>query len=138
MIFGQFGFLCHGYLTAQRNHNKHYTCSLSLWRVVRGRKLMHLDSLIHGLFITKTQFRLSTTFILYRAIFIYIRTTGNSFRHLHASLCAHLGLEYMWRFPLALFPLANSLLLPFLSPLYLIGNPPCCDRILSTSVPGCL
>jgi hypothetical protein len=27
-------------------------CSLSLWRVVRGSKLMHLDSLIHGLFIT--------------------------------------------------------------------------------------
>ncbi len=27
------------------------TCSLSLWRVVRGSKLMHLD-LIHGLFIT--------------------------------------------------------------------------------------
>ncbi len=26
-------------------------CSLSLWRVVRGSKLMHLD-LIHGLFIT--------------------------------------------------------------------------------------
>ncbi len=26
-------------------------CSLSLWRVVRGIKLMHLD-LIHGLFIT--------------------------------------------------------------------------------------
>ncbi len=27
-------------------------CSLSLWRVVRGSKLMHLDHLIHGLFIT--------------------------------------------------------------------------------------
>jgi hypothetical protein len=27
-------------------------CSLSLWRVVRGSKLMHLVSLIHGLFIT--------------------------------------------------------------------------------------
>jgi hypothetical protein len=26
-------------------------CSLSLWRVARGSKLMHLD-LIHGLFIT--------------------------------------------------------------------------------------
>jgi hypothetical protein len=26
-------------------------CSLSLWRVVPGSKLMHLDSLIHGLFI---------------------------------------------------------------------------------------
>jgi hypothetical protein len=30
---------------------KNGTCSLSLWRVVRGSKLMHLD-LIHGLFIT--------------------------------------------------------------------------------------
>ncbi len=29
----------------------HLNCSLSLWRVVRGSKLMHLD-LIHGLFIT--------------------------------------------------------------------------------------
>jgi hypothetical protein len=29
-----------------------HTCSLSLWRVVRGSKLMHLVSLIHGLFIT--------------------------------------------------------------------------------------
>ncbi len=28
-----------------------HTCSLSLWRVVRGSKLMHLE-LIHGLFIT--------------------------------------------------------------------------------------
>ncbi len=28
-----------------------WPCSLSLWRVVRGSKLMHLD-LIHGLFIT--------------------------------------------------------------------------------------
>ncbi len=37
-------------------------CALSLWRVVRGSKLMHLDSLIHGLFITKTQFRLLSTF----------------------------------------------------------------------------
>ncbi len=27
-------------------------CSLSLWRVVGGSKLMHLDHLIHGLFIT--------------------------------------------------------------------------------------
>jgi hypothetical protein len=36
-----------------RNGNIWYcNCSLSLWRVVRGSKLMHLDSLIHGLFIT--------------------------------------------------------------------------------------
>ncbi len=27
-------------------------CSLSLWRVVRGSKLMRLDHLIHGLYIT--------------------------------------------------------------------------------------
>jgi hypothetical protein len=27
-------------------------CSLSLWRVVQGSKLMHLVSFIHGLFIT--------------------------------------------------------------------------------------
>jgi hypothetical protein len=42
---------------------KYNNCSLSLWRVVRGSKLMHLDSLIHGLFTTLTQFRLLTTFI---------------------------------------------------------------------------
>jgi hypothetical protein len=30
---------------------EHFRCSLSLWRVVRGSKLMHLD-LIQGLFIT--------------------------------------------------------------------------------------
>jgi hypothetical protein len=28
----------------------------------------------------------------------------------------------MWRFPLALYPLADSSLLPFLSPLYLLGT----------------
>jgi hypothetical protein len=33
-------------------HSVKTTFSLSLWRVVRGSKLMHLDSLIHGLFIT--------------------------------------------------------------------------------------
>ncbi len=33
-------------------HCKERHCSLSLWRVVRGSELMHLDSLIHGLFIT--------------------------------------------------------------------------------------
>jgi hypothetical protein len=35
-----------------RYWNLHSSCSLSLWRVVRGSKLMHLDHLIHGLFIT--------------------------------------------------------------------------------------
>ncbi len=33
------------------DHYKGWNCLLSLWRVVRGSKLMHLD-LIHGLFIT--------------------------------------------------------------------------------------
>jgi hypothetical protein len=37
-------------------------CSQSLWRVARGSKLMFLE-LIYGLFITLTEFRLSTTFI---------------------------------------------------------------------------
>jgi hypothetical protein len=31
-------------------HMAEGTCSLSLWRVVRGSKLMHLE-LVHGLFI---------------------------------------------------------------------------------------
>ncbi len=35
-----------------RHYCIHSKCSLSLWRVVRESKLMHLDSLIHGLFIT--------------------------------------------------------------------------------------
>ncbi len=34
-----------------QDENEESNCSLSLWRVVRGSKLMHLD-LIHGLFIT--------------------------------------------------------------------------------------
>jgi hypothetical protein len=39
-------------------------------------------------------------------------------------------LQYTWRNPLAfLSPLANSLLLPSLTLLYLLGNPPSCDRI---------
>ncbi len=32
-------------------------------------------------------------------------------------------------FPLLLSPLADSLLLPLLTPFYLLGNPPSCDRI---------
>jgi hypothetical protein len=39
----------------------HQTCSLPLWRV-HGIKRMYLAPRIHGLFITETQFRLSTTF----------------------------------------------------------------------------
>jgi hypothetical protein len=38
-------------------------------------------------------------------------------------------LQYTWRIPLAFSPLADSLLLPFLTPLYLLGNPPSCDMI---------
>ncbi len=36
---------------------------------------------------------------------------------------------YMAQSPCFLSPLANSPLLPFLTPLYLLGNPPSCDRI---------
>jgi hypothetical protein len=38
-------------------------------------------------------------------------------------------LQYTWRIPLAFSSLADSLLFPFLAPLYLLGNPPSCDRI---------
>jgi hypothetical protein len=38
------------------------------------------------------------------------------------SLCTHLDLQYMWRYPLAFSPLADSPLLPFLIPLYLLGT----------------
>ncbi len=60
---------------------------------------MHLDSLIHGLFITETQFRLlftSTT------AFMYTYTGYNI---------------YIWRNPLAFSPLA-----PSFSPPYLLGT----------------
>ncbi len=47
----------------------------------------------------------------------YLHTYNwQSFRHLHTVICTYLDLEYMWRFPLALFPLADSLFAPFLSP----------------------
>jgi hypothetical protein len=59
------------------------SCSLSLWRVVRGSKLMHLDSLIHGLFITQTQFRLLTTFISDN-YYTHIYIDWQSFRQLQA------------------------------------------------------
>jgi hypothetical protein len=46
------GGLSRGVFTASYWLLRSHICSLSLWRVVRGSKLMHLDHLIHGLFIT--------------------------------------------------------------------------------------
>jgi hypothetical protein len=54
---------------------------------------------------------------LYRAVNIYIHITGNHSDIYTQLLRIHLGSEYMWR-----FPLADSFLLPFLSPFYLLGT----------------
>ncbi len=106
-------------------------CSLSLWRMVRGSKLMHLD-LIHGLFITETEFRLSTTFIL----MIIIMHIYNWYHSITASihLCIRTQIIYTWHISPRLYYL--PLLLAFFcslfapsAPLLLTWNPPCCDRI---------
>jgi hypothetical protein len=44
--------------------------------------------------------------------------------------------QYYGATPLLFAPLASSLFTSFFTPLYLLGNPPCCDRIPSTLVPG--
>ncbi len=99
---------------------------LSLWRVVRGSKLMHLDHLIHGLFITKHS--LGYQQHLYRQLlFIYVQLAIIlTFTHNHN---VHIRLIYIGAFPLLFISLADSLLLPFFDSLYLLGNPPFCDRI---------
>jgi hypothetical protein len=101
-------------------------CSLSLWRVVRGSKLMHLD-LIHGLLITLIEFMLSTAFISGNYYYAYIQlvsfnVTGIHYVHEHR-------LQYTWCNPLAFYlPLLNPPCSPFELPL-LTWNPPGCDRI---------
>jgi hypothetical protein len=79
---------------------------------------MHLDHLIHGLFITKTQFRLSTTFIL--GIIIDIHITGNH-STLHSVFMYTLRLYTVVLYPYS-FPFDEPLLFPFLGPLYLLGT----------------
>jgi hypothetical protein len=44
--------------------------------------------------------------------------------------------QYYGAIPLLFAPLANSLFTSLFTPFYLLGNPPCCDRIPSTLVPG--
>jgi hypothetical protein len=47
-------------------------------------------------------------------------------------LCTHIQITlYMAQSPCFLSPLADSLFAPPFSPLYLLGNPPSCDRIRS-------
>jgi hypothetical protein len=75
-------------------------CSLSPWRVARGSKLMRLE-LIHGLFITLTEFRLSTTFIPVIIIMhIYkwhhSNVTGIHYVHEHR-------LQHRWHIPPCFF-----------------------------------
>ena len=53
-----------------------------------------------------------------------------SFKRYRHSLCTWIQVTiYIAHSPCFLSPLADSLLLPFLTPLYLLGNPPSCDRI---------
>ncbi len=99
-------------------------CLLSLWRAARGSKLMRLE-LIHGLFITLTEFRLSTTFIpmiiimhiynwyhsITTGIHLYIRTQIICTRHFFPLL-------YYLPLLLAFF---CSLFAPF-TPSYLLGT----------------
>ncbi len=87
-------------------------------------KLMRLE-LIHGLFITYTEFRLSTTFISGNYYYAYIQLV--SFDHYRHSLCTRIQVTWFQINPLASCFL-NSLLLPFM-PSLLTWNPPCCDRI---------
>jgi hypothetical protein len=108
-------------------------CLRSLLRVVRGSKLMHLDSLIHGLFYNLNTVRLLTTFIsdyyylhIYRLAIIQTLQAFTMYMNIDEQCnCGAIPL-------LSAFPF----LVPFRFPL-LTWNPPCCDRILSTSVPSC-
>ncbi len=96
------------------------SCSLSLWRVARGSKLTLLE-LIHGLFITQTEFRLSTTFIP-AIIIMHIYNWYQSSTTV-ILLCTRIqNAIYMARSPCFLSPLADSLLLPFPTPFYLLGT----------------
>ncbi len=69
----------------------------------------------------QTEFRLSTTFIpaiiiMYIYNWCHSNVTGTHYIHEHR-------LQYTWRIPLAfLSPLADSPLLPFPTPLYLLGT----------------
>jgi hypothetical protein len=86
-----------------------FYCSLSLWRVIWGSKLMHLD-LIHGLFITQTQFRL-------------LSTSTTAFMYTYTDYNIHGAIPLLFISPCC-FPFAS-----LSSPLYLLVNPPSCDRI---------
>jgi hypothetical protein len=98
------------------------SCSLSLWRVARGSKLMRLE-LIHGFFITWTEFRLSTTFIL----IIIIMHIYNWYHSITASILLYTRDENRFictrYIPLAIFsPCWFPLLLPCLTLLNLLGT----------------
>jgi hypothetical protein len=83
--------------------------------------------LIHGLFITYTEFRLSTTFIPI-IIVMYIYNWYHS--HIQAFImCTSTDCNVNGAFPLpSLAPLADSFCSLF-DPLLLTWNPPSCDRI---------
>jgi hypothetical protein len=100
--------------------NAYNNCSLSLWRVFRGSKLMHLD-LIHGLFITLTDFRLSSTSISGSYYYAYIQLV--SFKRYRHSLCTQYRLQWVQSNPLASFAFLffSPFCSPFVSP-YLLGT----------------
>jgi hypothetical protein len=98
---------------------RHY-CSLPLWRV-HEIKHTYLASRIHGLFITLTQFFISTT---YTQLARYVQ----DWHLLEVQGTAPLITLLTWKIP----PL-------FLIPSYVLGIPPLrVARFPSTLVPGCL
>ncbi len=101
-------------------------CSQSRRRAANGSKRMYLDY-THGLFITQTEFRLSTTFIPIIIIIYNWYLSINSVTPIYTQTQVTIY-SYTWRIPLALispcwFPLSSPLY-----PLLLTWNPPSCDR----------
>ncbi len=91
---------------------------------------MYLDY-THGLFITLTEFRLSTTFIpiiIITYMHNWYHSNVSSILYTHGHNC-NVQLLYTWRIPLAFI---SPCRFPFVSPLLpslLTWNPPSCDRI---------
>jgi hypothetical protein len=87
---------------------------------------MHLD-LIHGLFITKTELRLSTTFIpaiIIMHIYNWYHSNVTGLHYVHEYIQWIIEQSPCFVLPLLL----HFSLLPIRLPL-LTWNPPCCDRI---------
>jgi hypothetical protein len=103
----------YGHIPITCLHELHTTCSRSRRRAAKGDKRMVLVH-THGLFITLTEFRLSTTFI---PIIIIIHTTGVFHKFNRSAIYTNTSynIYYTWRIPLALF---SPCQFPHSSPLY--------------------